>query len=1207
MQRIGLKSVASNFQKLPGNLPSVSRHWMWVLSFLILIALPVHAQFGSSLSGTVLDPSGAAIPNATVTLTNAATQQQQVSTTNATGAYHFSELGPGKYSVKITAAGFKESDLSDVTLEAETPRDLVVTLKPGGAAESVTVTADQVEQLQTADASIGSTITSDEIQRLPIVGGDPYELLRTAPGITGDGARAGNGEAVFLPNGAGPGGSNSGTFQTENGVQIVADGQRQADNNFMIDGVSVNSLTHGGNAVVTPNEEAVGQMTVISTSYDASDGRNTGAQVKVVTKSGSNSLHGGAFFLYDQPGLNAYNKYAGPAAGMPTRVQNAQRTWAGSLGGRVVKDKLFYFLSYSGFSVHNTTIANQWVETPDFRSLVATDRPGGISAKILSMPGMAPRVVAINSSLTNCSPWANNQGEFPPTSVNGVGPVVTQTDTSGPYCQTVGDGLDIGSPTAGGASQLGVYPRLSYSSNPLSNAVTGGGLDGIPDIYNAAIAIPSNARGNQFNARGDYFLTSRDTLAGSVYFTKLDSDGASATNGARPADDVPFKPLNSAATLIYIHTFSPTWLNEFRVNGTRFAENGIKDAGGTVDYGIPYINVQTLPVSNDPQYGVAQSSTTPAVFAENTYEARDMVTHTWGNHSLRMGGEVRLEQDNDNLYGDDRPVYSMQGLWSMVNDAPIYESVDVNPNTGSVPNTQRYFRDEDISIYGQHDWKVTPNFTFNAGLRWEDYTPLRNAGFEINYPVLGPPGSELSGMTLVPHNHLWNAKNDLFAPKIGFAWQPAGTSGKVVVRGGFAIAYNHLDVALFNNALEDGPGIANFGPCCGTNALDFSTPFDGGQIKYEIGTTNSPFSFPINPALATGTNANGFPNPYGGGTPSVEVYGALPTTRPPVAALYSFEVEYQLPWNLTWTTGYAGSEGHHFARLVNQNFLFNNANSPVYAAYFAQTDSDQNYNALNVQLRHTLQHGLATSVVYTYSKGLDEVSNGDLADSDANQTNPANNKSEWGPSDYDTRHRVVATALWEVPHVHSSSALADTLINGWQINGTYTFHTSFPYTPVTYNLTTSAFVLGSGVVSPTRPLAYYGGAVYGCSNSLYTGGGDFPNRGSGGTNGGLAYFDVTSPANSHAYVPGINRNSFSGPCFQDVDMSFAKQFAHDFGDHHTVLRIQANMYNPFNILQLQPITNGNANPGANINNQYFGYAQGADAGRVIEFMGRIQF
>jgi hypothetical protein len=1184
MQQIDFKSLTARAPRIPAS--QFASQWLWVLSFLILIALPARAQFGSSLSGTVLDTSGAAISNATATLTSKATQQTRVSATNATGAYHFSELGPGQYSLAVTAPGFKEQDLPNVTLEAETPRDLTVTLHPGGAAESVTVTADQEQQLQTADANIGSTITSEEIQRLPIFGGDPYELLRTAPGITGDGARAGNGNAVFLPNGAGPGGSNSGTFQTENGVQIAADGQRQADNNFMIDGVSVNSLTHGGNAVVTPNEEAVGQMTVVSTSYDASDGRNSGAQVKVVTKSGSNSMHGGAYFLYDEPGLNAYNKYAGPAGGLPARVDNAQRSWAGSLGGRVVKDKLFYFLSYSGFSVHNTTIADQWVETPEFRSLIATARPGGISTGILAQPGMAPRVASVLPS--NCSSYANNQGQYP-----------GQTATGGPFCNPVGDGLDIGSPTAGGASQLGLYPTL--------NDYTGGGLDNIPDVEFAGIRIPNQSRGNQFNGRGDWFVTSKDTVAGSFYITKLDSNGASATNGARPADDVPFKPQNTAATLIYIHTFSPTWLNELRVNGTRFAENGIKDAGTTVNYGTPYINVQSLPISNDPQYGVNQSSTTPAVFAENTYELRDMVTHAWSTHILRLGMEIRLEQDNDNLAGDARPVYAMQGLWSMVNDTPIYEAVDTNPNTGGVPNSQRYFRDKDIAIYAQHDWKVTPTFTLNTGLRWENFTPLRNNGSMINYPVLGPAGSELSGMKLIPHNDLWNSHNSNFAPKVGFAFVPPMGQGKVVIRGGFAIAYNHLDVALFNNALEDGPGIANFGLCCGTNASDFGTPFANGAIKYEVGTTKSPYSYPINPALATGTNASGFPSPYGGGTPSVEVYGALPNIRPPVSALYSFEVEFQMPLNFTSTFGYAGSEGRHYARLVNQNFLYNNANSPVYAAYFAQTDSDQAFNALNVQLRHPLRHGLATSIVYTYSKGLDEVSNGDLADSNANQTNPANNKTEWGPSDFDTRNRIVATALWEAPHVHSSNAFLKAAANGWQINGTYTWHSGFPYTPVTYNLTTTAYVLGSGVVSPTRPLAYYGGAVAGCSNSLFTTGSDFPNRGVGGTGGGLSYFDVTPPANSHAYVPGINRNSFSGPCYQDVDLSFAKQFSYDFGDHHSVLRIQANMYNPFNILQLQPLSNGNANPGANISNQYFGYAQGADAGRVIELLARIQF
>jgi hypothetical protein len=1166
--------------------------WLAV-TLLFVLALPARAQFGSSLSGTVIDPSGAAIPGASVTLTNLATQVTQSATTNDTGFYHFAELPPGKYSLTVTASGFKKNVLSDVSLAAETPRNTDVHLQTGGSVETVTVNEGEAPQLQTADASIGATIDSEEVSRLPIVGGDPYELLRTAPGITGDGARSGNGGAVFLPNGAGPGGSSSGIFQTENGVQITADGQRQADNNFMVDGVSVNSLTHGGNAVVTPNEEAVAQMTVVSTSYDAADGRNTGAQIKVVTKSGTNALHGGAFFLYDQPGLNAYNKFNNAAIGPPTRVDNAARTWAASLGGPVVKDKLFWFASWSGFTVHNSTITPEWVETPEFRSTIGAQRPGGISAAILAMPSMAPRVASLLPA--DCTAYVNNGG-FPP--YNGQ----TQTAASGPYCQTVGDGIDIGSPTAGGASQLGQYPRLGFLADPTNNVVTGSGLDGIPDLENAAIRIPTQARGNQFNARGDWHLTQNDLVAGSVYFTKLDSNGASGTNGARPADDVPFKPLNSAATAIWVHTFSARMLNEFRANGTRFAENGITDAGNAVNWGIPYINVQSIPNVN-PQYGVNWAQTTPAVFAENTYEARDMVTFIWGAHTLRTGVEFRDEQDNDNLSGESRPIYAMQGLWSMANDAPIFEALTANPNNGGLAETQRYFRDKDIAVYGQHDWKPTPNLTLTTGLRWEYFSPLTNKGFKINYPVLGPAGTELAGMTLVPHDQLWNPEHSNFGPKLGLAWTPGYLQNKVVFRAGFGISYNHLDIALFNPALEDGPNVANFGLCCGTNSQDFGTPFANGQIKYVVGTSNSPFSYPANPALATGVGPNGFPNGVG----QVEVYGAFPNTKNPMSYLYSAETEFQILSNLTGTLGYAGSTGHHYARLVDQVFLYNTANSPVHDAYFAQTDSNQSYNAMNAQLRHTMKHGLSAAIVYTWSKSLDNVSNGDLADSNANQTNPAHNNTEWGPSDFDTRNRVTATALWEVPHAHVASKAADAIVNGWQINGIYTWHTGYPYTPVTYNLATTAFVPGSGVVSPTRPLAYSGGAIGGCSNDLFTNGGDFPNRGANGTDGGGDYFDTTPPVNSHNYVPGIGRNSFRGPCYKDVDLGLAKQFAYDFGDHHTLLRIQANMFNAFNLLQLEPLSNGNANNGANVNSEFFGYAQGADAGRVIELSARFQF
>jgi hypothetical protein len=175
----------------------------------------------------VLDPTKAVIPGATVTLTDNATQTAKTSTSSGDGTYQFNELPPGTYTLKATANGFQQNTVSNVTVAAETPRSLDITMQTGQETQTVNVNADSVPLLQSSDASIGTTIDSSEIDRLPIFGADPYELLRTAPGITGDGARAGNGTAVFLPNGAGPGGSNSGVFQTENQVQISADGQRE--------------------------------------------------------------------------------------------------------------------------------------------------------------------------------------------------------------------------------------------------------------------------------------------------------------------------------------------------------------------------------------------------------------------------------------------------------------------------------------------------------------------------------------------------------------------------------------------------------------------------------------------------------------------------------------------------------------------------------------------------------------------------------------------------------------------------------------------------------------------------------------------------------------------------------------------------------------------------------------------------------------------
>src|SRR6202166_1334193 len=330
---------------------------------LCVCAVPTYGQFKASIQGTVMDAQSNAVTGARVTITDQATGVSRDTTTSDQGFYRISELPPGRYTVSIEGAGFKKSVSNDVEIKAEEPRGFDVTLNIGTVTEQVTVSAS-AESLHTENANTGTTISTDQIERLPQFGRDPYELLRLTPGVFGDSSRGGNGGANNLPNSTGPGGSNASIFQTENSVQVVANGQRQDTNNFTVDGVSVNSLQFGGTAVITPNQQSVSEITVLSSSYSAEDGRTSGAQVKVVSKSGTNQPHGGGFFKYQDPNWNAYNKYGGPLGAKPTRVNNNFRQFGGNIGGPILKDKLFFFFSYEGLrSNSQDTSAPTFVET----------------------------------------------------------------------------------------------------------------------------------------------------------------------------------------------------------------------------------------------------------------------------------------------------------------------------------------------------------------------------------------------------------------------------------------------------------------------------------------------------------------------------------------------------------------------------------------------------------------------------------------------------------------------------------------------------------------------------------------------------------------------------------------------------------------------------------------------------------------------------
>ena len=1139
---------------------------------LILLAATAtaQAQFKAGIQGTVTDSTGALVPDAKLTLTDTETGKAQSVNSSGEGFYRISGLAPGKYTLTIEKPGYKKSVLENISIGAENIQGLNVVLETGEVTASVTVTDQSTAQLETENANVVKGLTDQEIKRLPQVGRDPYELARLTPGIFGDSARGGNGNSAGLPNAGtdtGPGASNNSIFQIENQPQISANGQRISANNFQLDGVSVNSLTHGGAAVLTPNQESVKEIQISSASYSAEDGRNSGAQIKVVSQNGTNDFHGSAFLKYDSPKLNAFNKYPNDfGRGRTERVERFFRQFGGSLGGPLPlprfgeggrstiggRNKSFFFFSYEGLRENTTNTSVQYVETAQFRQSIINLRPGGLTARILGSAGVQPRIAGVLTPSCN--------------------------DVNGP-CQVVGGGLDVGSP----AGALGQY--ISFAN------LSGGGLDGIPDIQKVIIAAPLSSRPNQYNARFDFTPNAKDQIAFSTYLTRgnaVKSDDAAA---ARPQADITQTPHNTALTFLYNRIISANTLNEARFNFTRFAYNEIESSRET-NFGIPRIEIETLLKSNRIRFGANQAETTPGVFSEKTFEFRDVLSRVAGNHAWKFGGEFRRELNDDNLNGGSRPLFTFAGLFNYANDAPLFYQINADPRTGGPADAQRHFITGGYGLFVQNDWKMRPNLTLNLGLRYEYFNVLKERDNKVANFVFGPGGG-LTGSKVVPTGALYKPDRNNFAPRLGFAYSPKrfGLDEKLVLRGGFGISYNRIPDVVFSNTRGNPPFFARYQICCGTSASDFSTPFNGGQILYALGSSNSPFSYPANPALAPGIDpATGAPKGL-----TVEIYGARPNTPTAYVYSYSFEGQYALPHNLTADVGYQGSSSHKLIRIVNQRFV-----QPVippnffaFAVFIPTPDVNANYNALNARLSRRFSQGYQFDFLYRWAKSIDTLSN-EGPGAVTNQTFPQDLRQERGPSDYDVRHNFTLSGLWDLPLFRNRKDTLGKALGGWQINGILTAHTGFPWTPHTGQCVRAP---GSqDFICPSRPTRYFGGALNDTSNDAFIRpGGNFPG-------GGLKYFDPNNPGGT--LLPGIGRNSFRGPKYFAVDLSVAKRTGlPSFVGEGAFFEIRANFFNAFNNLNLVPF--GFFSP--LIDNPDFGRAKGALAGRVIEFQGRFSF
>lgn len=1167
--------------------------------FMLLCSVAASAQFNAGLQGSVTDASGAVVAGATVSLTSNESGKAQQVTSSEDGFYRFSGLTPGRYTLTVEQSGFNKTVLENVVVSAEEIAGVDVALQTGGITETVTVTDTVAPLVETESANIRATITTEEVRQLPQVGRNPYELLRTAPGIFGDTARSGTGnQAALLPGVEGAGGSNTGVFQTENQTQISANGQRVSSNNYQVDGVSVNSLGQGGAAVLTPNQESIKEISVTSSTYSAEDGRNTGAQVKVVSQNGTNDFHGSAVFNYGSPGLNSFNKFFGsdlfPAR--PTRVETLERRYAGSLGGPIYlprfgeggpayfsgRNKLFFFASYEGLRRANTNFADIFIETPEFRDYVSRVRPGSFAAQLYNYQGLQPRLVATGlSSATPAGPFQVVNGQY-------------------------GRSFDIGS--------------LNSPAGQNINSVV---FDGIPDVSLARVALPSSVDGNQYNFRIDYNRGDSDQFAFSSFFTKLST--LSASSSGRPFEDITFNPFNSALTLTYVRIFSSTVLNEARINFTRFNANELNSIGDS-DLLIPRLQVngfgQAFNFGGAPSYGIDRGR--PNNRTQNTYEARDTITFLRGNLVTKVGGEIRREQNNNNEVAGARPEFVFKSLLDFANDSVFFQNIDVDPRTGGPANGQRYFRSTTLGLFVQNDYKFRPNLTLNLGLRYEYQSPLTEKEGRLTNYEFGSNG--VFNGRLVAVDRLYDPDTNNFAPRVGFAYSPRTDAfggvfrdDRAVIRGGFGISYDRIFQNQLANARFNSPDFARVGLCCsGTN-----NAADLGPILYSFAIGGNPFLYPNNPALQRGID------PVSGGlregTPQVLPGGFLRTAIPTevngvprdlknaYVYSYSLDFQYQLTRKIFSSVGYQGSLGRKLIRTVDLNRYYPgdtfgnnnrdrvqqfNQNGQAVAPrltgnpnfdriFFALPDVNSSYNALLVRLASDYSKNFRFDLNYRYAKSIDTSSFG----RGAQQTDPSNQALERGPSDFDVRHNLSIQGLYRLPFFNNGEGALGKLLGGFEINGIFSYHTGLPFTPVVFG-PENEDLNGDGF-RPDRPTGYLGGAIQNPSNRDFLNG-IFPG-------GGARYFTTARGA------AGVGRNSFRGPDFRQIDLSIVKQTRLGFlglGEQAN-LDLRANFFNVFNILNLSPFYP--VTPNVDVGNGSFGRVTNGLAGRIVELQARFSF
>jgi hypothetical protein len=1117
-----------------------------------------HAQTASTgqLVGDISDPSGAAIPRATVTAKGTATGETRTVTSDHVGHYVVPLLPPGAYSVTATASGFASATATGITVPTATSTTVNLQLTVGTAEQSVTVAAG-AEILQTESAAIGQTTDQHTVTALPLTSRNFTEILQLNPGV-----------ASNLPNAASLG---KGT------VDVNVNGARVSDNGYQLDGQdALNVQVQGSTGILAesgvsiPNPDAIEEFRVQTGEYDATFGRSAGGNVDLVTKSGTNQYHGDIFEFLRNTDLNA-NDFFRNSAGQ-TRPILRQNQFGGTFGGPILKNKLFFFVSYQGTRQSNGL--------------------GSTSLQSVRMPLLSPTASGRTASALGAE-FAGQAGQQGGTKIAADGSNIN------PIALTL---LNAKLPDG---SYLIPSPQVIQTP---SNVDTGGF---------SSFSLPSTFREDQALGNIDWSPTAKQKFS-ERYFWARDY-----TYSAFSTADLPGAPavnLNENANLAlkYSYIFSPNVIDQVSAGYHRIF--------GQVSSLYPITNAQLGMVPSCSSQDISPIISVSGTFAlggtfndgqwANTegYQAGNQLTWIHGAHNIKIGGDVETtklpfadpETTRGTLGFSSFPDFLL-GMSAAQNGSAYSNLSSARSLCG---DAQKEFKETDFDFYFQDDIHLTHNLTVNLGLRWDAYGQITDdkGKFAAFWPQLAtntfPASGNLYTGFIVPANYVSHYgqppdgvainSNNSFAenpvsyrnigPRVGFSWN---ARPKLVVRGGYGIYYARTSA---------------------NDAYQFV-----GDPPFEISQTNS----------ATLAAAATFQNPWPPSAPPLASnYPAfLPRTQssqltlnlpgpvftPPTVQQFSINVQYELTHSTMLQVGYVGTKSTHLegTQNINQALLTVNPDSSLAPTFTGPTTAAANinarrpylgfstislaqeifignYNGLQAVFQRRMSHGLQGQIAYTYSKTLtDDTGNGTFPGTGGTSGDASHPLNGYGPASFETPHRIVGNFVWQAPS--AAKGVHGALANGWMLSGVVTVQSG---NPMSFSNSTFTNIYGGSSRAQMCPGATYGGIVQpGSVDSKLNN-----------------YFNIaTMNCAPVAIVPGGYGFGNSGvgivlgPPESAADFSVGRTFKTPGPSETSNVQFRAEFYNAFNHPNF-------GNPGTSVNSTSFGQITSMSvAPRLVQF------